>query len=221
MKKFTIFMTVCLLALGFASCHKKGIKGEGNIVSETRIVGDFAKIEANGSTDVTVVKDDEYFVIVKGYDNLVPVYNTKVKGDRLILEFRKGYWNVRNDNVTVEVHTPYVDKLSLNGSGSIYMGPGYGHDRLDAHINGSGDIEVAGNTFAYMDVNINGSGSFNSETTDVDNVYVRISGSGDASVLVHDYLKVRISGSGDVYYRGNPGTIDTDISGSGKVHKRN
>ncbi|MBW7914930.1 MAG: DUF2807 domain-containing protein [Taibaiella sp.] len=220
MKKFTVFMSVCLLALGFASCYKKGIKGEGNIVSETRIVGDFAKIEANGSTDVTVVQDDEYYVIVKGYSNLVPIYKTKVNGDRLILEFKEGYWNVRNDNITVEVHTPYVDKVSLNGSGSIYVGSGYDHERLDAHINGSGNIEVGKSSFKYMDVNINGSGNYNSESADVNNVYVKISGSGDAYVYVIDYLKVRISGSGDVYYRGNPGTVDLDISGSGQVHKR-
>lgn len=221
MKKFTVFMSVCLMALGFASCYKKGIKGEGNIVSETRMVGDFAKIEANGSTNVTVVSDDEYFVIVKGYGNLVPIYKTQVNGDRLILEFKEGYWNVRNDNITVEVHTPYVDKVSLNGSGSIYVGSGYNHDRLDAHINGSGDIEVAKNTFMNVDVNINGSGNFNSEAADVNNVYVKISGSGDAYVMALDYLKVRISGSGDVYYRGNPATVDMEISGSGQVHKRN
>lgn len=221
MKKFTVFMSVCLMALGFASCHKKGIKGEGNIVSETRTVGEFAKVEANGSTDVTVVSDDEYFVVVKGYSNLVPIYKTKVHGDRLILEFKEGYWNVRNDNITVEVHTPYVDKVSLNGSGSVYVGPGYEHERLDAHINGSGDIEVARNAFTHMDININGSGNFNSEAADVNNVYVKISGSGNAYVTVLDYLKVRISGSGDVYYRGNPSTVDTDISGSGEVHKRN
>lgn len=214
-------MSVCLLALGFASCHKRGIKGEGNIVSETRTVGEFAKIEANGSTDVTVVADDEYFVIVKGYSNLVPIYKTKVNGDRLILEFKEGYWNVRNDNITVEVHTPYVDKVSLNGSGSIYVDAGYDHERLDANINGSGNVEVARSTFRYMDVFINGSGNFNAETTEVNNVYVKISGSGDAWVYVLDYLRVRISGSGNVYYRGNPGTIDTDVSGSGQVHKKN
>lgn len=220
MKKFTVFMSVCLLALGFASCHKRGIRGEGNIVSETRIVGDFTKIEANGSTDVTVVADDEYFVVVNGYSNLVPIYKTKVNGDRLILEFKEGYWNVRNNNITIEVHTPYVDKVTVNGSGNIYVGSGYKYDRLDAHINGSGNIKIGGGIFKYMDVNVNGSGNFNSEEADVNNVFVKISGSGDASVYVIDYLKVRVSGSGDVYYRGNPGTVDLDISGSGNVHKR-
>src|SRR5690606_29785073 len=128
MKRFTVIMSICILAMGLASCHKHRIKGEGNIVSETRSVGQFAKIEANGSTNVTVVNDDEYFVVVTGYSNLVPIYNTKVKGDRLVLEFKDGYWNVRNDNITVEVHTPYVDKVSLNGSGSIHVGSGYDHD---------------------------------------------------------------------------------------------
>lgn len=213
-------MSICILAMGLASCHKHRIKGEGNIVSETRSVGQFAKIEANGSTDVTVVNDDEYFVVVRGYGNLLPIYKTDVKGDRLVLEFKDGYWNIHNDNITVEVHTPYVDKVSLNGSGSINVGPGYDHDRFDANINGSGDIRVADNRFGDMHIDINGSGSFNSETTDADNVHVKISGSGDAYVTALNYLNVRISGSGDVYYRGNP-DIEMDISGSGKVHKRN
>lgn len=221
MKKFATVITICLFALGITSCHKKGIWGEGNDVSETRVVSNFAKIEANGSTHVTVVKDSVYFVIVKGYSNLVPMYETRIKGDRLVLQYDEKYWNVRNDNIRVEVHTPYLDKASLNGSGNVVVGSGFKQDNFAGNINGSGNISVSGNTYFKLEADINGSGDFNSENCEAENVYTNISGSGNIYVKANNHLSVRISGSGDVYYRGNPATTDINISGSGKVHKRN
>ncbi|MCB9046351.1 MAG: DUF2807 domain-containing protein [Chitinophagales bacterium] len=221
MKKYVTIIAVGILAVCTTSCHKRALRGEGPTVSETRYVGEFSKIEANGSTHIEVVHDDVYSIIVTGYSNLVPVFETKLKGDRLILQFKDFYWNVRNDNITVEVHTPYLDKTSMNGSGNIAVGSGFEQDNFNADINGSGDISVKGNSYKSLYAKINGSGGFSSEYSEADRVEVNISGSGSAYVKANDYLKVRISGSGDVYYRGNPSTLDTDISGSGKVHKRN
>ncbi len=221
MKQYLAFITIALFAIGTTSCHKKAIRGEGPTTSETRFVGEFSKVEANGSTHVVVVYDEEYSVTVTGYSNLVPMYETKVKGDRLVLQYKDHFWNVHNDNITVEVHTPYVDKVSLNGSGNINVGSGYDQRDLMADINGSGNINVSGNKYNSLSADINGSGSFDSEYCEVNKVYVSISGSGNAYVKANEYLKVNINGSGDVYYRGSVRNIETDISGSGKVHRRN
>jgi len=221
MKQYLAFITIALLAIGTTSCHKKVLRGEGPTITETRFVGEFSKIEANGSARVVVVEDDDYSVIVTGYGNLIPMYETKVNGDRLVLQYKDRFWNVRNDNITVEVHTPFVDKVSLNGSGNISIGSGFDQTRLMTDINGSGNIYVSGSKYNSVSADINGSGTFDSENSDVNNVYISISGSGDAYVSVNEYLKVNINGSGDVYYRGDPGRVETSISGSGKVHKRN
>lgn len=221
MKKFATIIGIGILAMGVTSCHKRVIKGEGPDVSETRTLATFSKVEANGSSDVTIVKDSVYMVIVRGYSNLVPAYETKVKGDRLVLEFKDNFWNVKNDNIRVEVHTPYVDKVSINGSGDIYTGSGFVQDHFEGDINGSGNISVSNNVYKSLKADVNGSGTFNSETCEVEDVNTEISGSGDIYVKVSNHLKVRISGSGNVYYRGNPATTDIDISGSGKVNKRN
>lgn len=220
MKKLLSIVAIGMLAISITSCHKRSLKGNGQTISETRFVGDFAKIEANGSTHIVVVYDEEYSVVVTGYSNLVPMFETKIKGDRLILEYKDTYWNVRNDNVTVEVHTPYLDKVTMNGSGNVNVGSGFDQNNFDANINGSGDIAVSGNVYKELNAYINGSGTFTSEYSEANNVYVKISGSGKAYVQAKDYLHVNISGSGDVYYRGDP-VIDFDISGSGEVHKRN
>lgn len=221
MKKFATIIGISILAMGVTSCHKRIIKGEGADVSETRTLATFSKVEANGSSDVTIVKDSVYMVIVKGYSNLVPAYETKVKGDRLVLEFKDNFWNVKNDNIRVEVHTPYVDKVSINGSGDIHTGSGFTQDHFEGDINGSGSISVSNNVYKSLKADVNGSGTFNSETCEAEDVNTDISGSGDIYVKVNNHLRVRISGSGNVYYRGNPATNDIEISGSGKVSKRN
>lgn len=221
MKQFTLVAAMSLMALGLTSCYKHRIKGEGNVVSETRIVSDFGKVEANGSTSIVIVKDNDYKVVVTGYSNLVPMYKTKVKGDKLVLQYDDKYWNVKNDNITVEVHTPYFDRLSLNGSGDVTVHSGFVQDNFGADINGSGDITISNNEYGSLKAEINGSGTFNAETCEVDDVNAEISGSGNIYVKVFNHLRVRISGSGDVYYRGNPATTDIEISGSGKVQKRN
>lgn len=221
MKKFATIIGISLIALGASSCHKKAIRGEGSNVSETRNVSKFTRIDASGSHDITVVKDDKYYVIVTGYSNLLPHYETYVSNDRLVLEMDDKFWNVRNDNIRVEVHTPYVDDVDMNGSGSMIVHSGFEQDNFHAEINGSGDITVSNNVYKKTSAKVNGSGTCNMETCEAEHVTTDISGSGDIYVKVSEYLKVRISGSGNVYYRGTPQSIDTEISGSGKVQKRN
>jgi hypothetical protein len=47
----------------------------------------------------------------------------------------------------------------------------------------------------------------------------QISGHGDVALAPSEVAKIRISGSGDVYLRSDPRTLDTKISGSGRIHR--
>lgn len=220
MKKLLLFATLCALVITTTSCHKNIIRGGGKEETETRIVGEFKKIDVDGSTNVTVVKDNEYHVIVSGYGNLLPAYETRLKGERLHLGYKPGYVNIRNDNIRVEVHTPYVDEVQINGSGNVNVNSGYDLNNFRAEVNGSGDMTISGNFYKEFEAYINGSGTIDAETTEVNRANVKISGSGNMYLRVIDYLDARITGSGDIYYYGNP-TAVIEISGSGNVHKRN
>lgn len=220
MKKIILLAALGITTLSITSCHKQVFKGQGNIESETRTLTDFKKINLSGSTPVNIVKDDEYKVVITGYANLIPVYKTDVVGERLHIKLKNGYWNVKNNNITVEVHTPYVDEVRVSGSGTVDVQSGYNQNNFRSDISGSGDINVHNNTYKELDVKISGSGEFNAETTDVENADIDISGSGKATVKVSRHLNVKISGSGDVYYIGNP-LIDKNISGSGEVRYKN
>lgn len=218
MKK--VFAIAALSIIAFSSCSKHRIKGEGSIVSETRSVSGFSGISLNGSEDVEVIPSNENKVIVSGYQNLVPVFKTKVSGSTLNLEFEHNYFNVRNNNIKVTVYTTGISKLDINGSGNITLRDSLKTDRLRMEINGSGNIYTYNNYIENVELDINGSGNINARNTTGRYVYAEISGSGDAEITVKEKLDVKISGSGEIKYWGNPSSVNTDISGSGKVRKQ-
>jgi len=218
MKK--VFAIAALSIIAFSSCSKHRIKGEGSIISETRNTSGFSTVKLNGSEDVEIIPSKESKIIVSGYQNLVPVFKTNVSGSTLNLEFENNYFNVRNNNIKVTVYTTGISKIDINGSGNITLRDSLKTDRLRMEINGSGNIYTYNNYIENVELDINGSGNINARNTTGKYVYAEISGSGDAEITVQEKLDVKINGSGSVKYWGNPGTVNTDISGSGKVRKQ-
>lgn len=217
--KRIIFLGLTLSALAFSSCSKVRLKGEGSILSETRQLENFTEVEANGSTDVEIIPSATNSVIVTGYQNLIPAYDTRVRDGRLILEFKKGYINVRNNNIKVTVYTTATNRALLNGSGNIHFADDLNTNSMSVDINGSGNVFIGNNNFTTAHYKINGSGNINAKLAIAENVTAKISGSGDIDLTATKSLIAKISGSGSIDYWGNPSVVETDISGSGKVRK--
>jgi len=217
--KRIILLSITLSAFVFSSCSKVRLKGEGSILSETRQLENFTTIEANGSTEIEVIASNSNSVIVTGYQNLVPAYDTKVKGDRLVLEYKREYINVRNNNIKVTVYTTNADAVRLNGSGDVRIGSNLKASSMDIDLNGSGKVYFGNNDFETAYYSISGSGEINARGASAKNVTAKISGSGDMDVTATNSLTAKISGSGTIDYWGNPAVVETEISGSGKVRK--
>lgn len=205
------------LVVLMSSCIKEKLKGDGDIISDTRSLPAFHTVESDGDNRVSVVRDSVYKVIVTGYENLVPEFRTHVSNGKLGLEYDDDFW-VRNDNIQVEVHTPFVENVRIEGSGRIEVRPGFTGPHFESHIDGSGSIEVQGGNFRMLVAEINGSGDIRCGDAICDTAYVDISGSGDIDVNVSQYLDASISGSGTIRYRGNP-VVKSHITGSGTVKK--
>ncbi|MDO6820462.1 head GIN domain-containing protein [Zobellia sp. 1_MG-2023] len=234
---------VLSLALAAVSCSAqwgKGIKGNGNVVSIERSVGDYDAIAVSGSFDVDLVEGNEGELVISGEQNLLDYIVTEVQGEKLVIRVKKGI-NIRpslhKGSIKVKVPVERIDALSLSGSGDIV-----GHttlktsrfktsmsgsgditldvttDALVASMSGSGDMNLSGNTHDF-EATISGSGDIRAYDLNADNVEATISGSADIKVTVNEKLKARVSGSGDISYRGNPKKIDTKTSGSGDVSK--
>ncbi|HEY0054903.1 MAG TPA: head GIN domain-containing protein [Pedobacter sp.] len=202
-----------------SSCSKERLEGNGNIITEVRNLSNFSGIINSGSKNINVAYGAEYKVELRGSSNLIPAYRTEILNGNLNPNYDNKA-NVRDDDIEVYVTMPAIRSAKLTGSGDILIKGSFpARDYFEAIISGSGDIHFNGG-FNVDELKVTNSGSGMVELLNVksNRAEVFISASGNAKVNVTDQLKVRITGSGSTYYIGNP-TIESDISGSGKVVK--
>lgn len=212
----TLVVSLFAISILFSSCLKERLEGNGNVVTEVRSLSNFSGVVNSGSKRIHVSYGPEYKVELRGSSNLIPAYRSRITNGDLSLYYDQV--NVRYDDIEVYVTMPAIRRANLSGSGKISINGNFpSQDFFESRISGSGDIQVNGG-FDVNDLDVTVSGSGRADLLNIESrrAEVFISGSGDVKVNVRDHLKAKISGSGRAYYTGNP-TIETDISGSGKV----
>ena len=192
-----------------------GVRGSGDVVTESREVSGFDEIVVLGSGDVIVSVTGTESLTIEAEDNIMPLLTTEVNGGRLELGSDTSF--SATQGITYTITAEELDGVTINGSGDV-AASGIDAGSFEVTINGSGGVEPAGAS-EELTVGINGSGNYDGEDLIASIGTVEVSGSGSAVVNVTDDLTVRIGGSGDVEYLGSP-TVTQNISGSGDVSQR-
>ena len=117
----------------------------------------------------------------------------------------------------IRLMVPTLD-MDVSGSGNIETDGTFTSVRTI--IDGSGEVLLSGES-QTADLRINGSGNIAAGDLFTGTCYANITGSGNIYTWVKDLLEVEISGSGNVYYYGDAPVVNTHISGSGQVIKKN
>lgn len=227
------------MLLAFSSCNffdGKRIKGDGNVITETRSVGNFDGIEVSGAFDIYITQDNSYTVKVETDDNLQGYVITEVQGNELRIR-PENHVNLRPTRMKIYVSAPVFKSLEASGACNIYSQNKLSSSEkmdielsgssdvvldinapeVEASLSGAGSVELKGET---KELNIDGSGSSDIRCFDMkaDNVSIDISGAGSAEVFANTKLDVEVSGSGDIKYKGSP-SVQQRISGAGSVKK--
>lgn len=238
-KLITLGLALSMVAITNAQWGKR-VKGNGNVVTIERSVGDYDAVALAGWFDVELVDGNEGEITLKGESNLLEYIKTEVKNGKLIVKAEKGV-NLRPSNwnsgiyITVPVET--INSVTLSGSGDIVSKTtlksddfatrisGSGDITLDieaenveATLSGSGDINLEGRA-TNLDIQVSGSGDIKAYELDAEFATVQVSGSADVKVTVNQSIDARVSGSGDITYRGNPKKIKSKSSGAGDISK--
>ncbi len=233
-------LTLSLVLFTIAACAQWGkrIKGNGNIVTIERSVGQYDAVASAGWFDVELVDGQEGQLTLKGEENLLEYIKTEVKDGKLVIKKEKGV-NLKPSNwksgIVITVPVESIEAVSLSGSGDVVSKSTLKADDfkasvagsgdvslsieandLKAVLSGSGDIDLTGNAKTF-EVSVAGSGDIKAFDLEADYVDAKVSGSADIKVTVNEELKARVSGSGDITYKGNPGKIDSKSSGSGDI----
>ena len=139
-------------------------------------------------------------------------------------------------DVDMSEFTAHKARFGIEGSGRI-KAQGAAED-LKVHIAGSGRADFDAMTSHNAEVDIEGSGTVNAKGK-IDDIKIGIAGSGNADfgqveartarvgiaghgdvhIAPSELAKIEIGGSGDVYLHSNPKQVETDIGGSGRIHR--
>jgi hypothetical protein len=108
-------------------------------------------------------------------------------------------------------------KIGIAGSGHADF-DGVTARSAEAEIRGSGTVNAKGK-IDDVKIDISGSGDADFGQMETRTAKVEISGHGDVHIAPSEQARVQINGSGDVYLHKDPKTLDTEMHGSGRVHK--
>ena len=235
-----LFFAIAFIAIQTSCLHPFNHKdrGNGNIISETRILDEtFDEVELEDNFVVYVVHDSVSEIEIETDENLMKYIKTEVKNGKLTIRTVFGRNINPSQDVIVYVRSPFISDLTLSGSGSMYADSlksnnseitlsGSGNinletysNLLNANISGSGDMFLEGNA-NQSEFEIDGSGCIKAYSLTQNDCFSTISGSGNIYTTVSDLLDVKITGSGDVYYVGHP-IVNVSITGSGQIINNN
>jgi hypothetical protein len=110
-------------------------------------------------------------------------------------------------------------KMTINGSGHSDFDQ-LTSSHTEAEIHGSGSIQAKGK-IDDVKIRIAGSGSADFGQMQTLTADVEISGHGDVHIAPSQQARVEINGSGDVYLHSDPKTLNTEMNGSGQIHRVN
>lgn len=241
MKKINFILLFALLfltQLTFAQWGSKSVKGNENVIEETRTLSTYTEIEIAGAFAVELVEGIPGKISIVAESNLLEHIITLVKKDKLSIDVTKRTNLQPNDQIKIIVPFSTLEKLSKSGAGSIVSRKVIKTDKfslnlsgssvvditveasksIDMYKSGSGDVVLQGKT-DNLSIKSAGSGKMEAENLDADDVDIKLTGSGDIRIQCKKKLKAKVTGSGNIFYKGEPSKIDTKISGSGKIEK--
>jgi len=232
-----------LISLTINSCGKgHGLdcfKGTGDIINESRTAGLIHRIILQDNVNLILTQDSIEAIVVEAGEKIINSIKTDlVNGELSIENTNRCNW-ARSYKKEINVYVSVTDLANIvyYGSGDITSINEIKSDLLEVDIyNGAGSINLNINTSVswfnlspgVADITVKGNSEENYiyaggfGPIDCINLITQITfinnnGSNNCFVNVEEFLEAKIGSVGDIYYKGDPQTIDSEITGSGRL----
>ncbi len=229
-----------LLTTFLTSCHffsGRRVRGNGQIMTETRKTGSFTALDVSGAIDVYLRQDSVSSVKIETDGNILPFI--EISADGGVLDIRpRNHTRLRpTRKIKVYVSSPRIKDIEATGACNVFsenkltdtvsvfihvtgasdVKMELATPKVEVEASGASNITLKGET---KDLVVTGSGSTDIRCYDLmaENARIDLSGAGDAQVFASVKLEVEVSGAADVKYKGNP-QVNQQISGAGSVKK--
>jgi len=219
--KSLFFLIVAGLFVG--GCHvtindDESIHGSSNLRSEQRTVGTCEGIVIQSEGKVYLTQSDEQSIRIEADDNIIGRVITERRNGLLVVRLKEGHYS----DITLHVYASLknIRNVTIEGAGTIEGVTPIRTTSLDCVINGAGTIDVKG-AGDRIECIVNGAGTIDAEgfAASVGNAVVN--GAGTCSVSAKDRIDASVNGVGLITYYGDPQSVNTSVSGLGRIRKGN
>lgn len=221
MKKITYILAISLSSFGLFA----------QTTTETRTVGDFTKIHAEGAAEVIMTQGDQTSLKVKGETDELSNIKTDVEGSTLHITTRgtikedfKIYVTFKTlEGITTSgaayVKTDSVfnaDKINLESSGASRIKLDIICKDIQSNATGASTISLSGATENHTSF-VSGAASLKAYKLSSINTNITTSGASSAKINVNQKLNANASGASSLKYMGKPETEIMNVSASASV----
>lgn len=219
MVRFTLLLAGFLFSLSgcvhSGSFAQQTIRGNGDIVTETRDVGHFTELRITGSRSTIVYGDEDGPIRITGDSNILDNIVSYVDGDRLVITSEENTSLNPTRRLEIEIPSTSLNAVRVSGSNRIEL---RNIDRESFSIRGSGSTAIEANGYAdQLDIRMSGGSRISASNLVSESAAIRTSGSSKAEVNVSGKLESRSSGSSEIIVHGNPSEISNNSSGSSRI----
>jgi hypothetical protein len=208
-------LLVSALAGALAACNQEGLKGSGNLKTDTRVVTGFTQIALASIGDVTLSQTGVESLSIEAEDNLLPHLRSAVSDGRLTLDTDTSLRPTKPVHYTITVKD--LTSVDVSGAGNL-TGTQLHTNAIKIRISGAGDVSLSGQAES-QDIDLSGAGNYDAAKLATKTAKVVIDGAGKAVVHATDALDAKVNGVGNVEYIGDP-KVTQSVSGLGAVRKR-
>ena len=216
-------LLVSLLAgCGYVNLRSGGgpggeVTGSGNRRTERRELQGFDRLLVEGAYRVEVACGGAGPSLeIEADDNLLPLIRTPVEGGRLRVHSERGL--SMKALPVLRITVPDLREIELPGASDFTL-TGVRNESLTIDVPGASKLRVEGET-GRLEVNLSGAGLVDAEGLRARHVAANCSGAGSISVHASEALDASVSGVGTINYAGDPATVNSNVSGLGRINRK-
>ncbi|MDZ4711835.1 MAG: head GIN domain-containing protein [bacterium] len=213
------------------------VKGNGNIIKETKTVSPFTSIKMEGVLNVFLSQGTSENIIVEADQNLMSYIETYVIGSQLVINTKEEVEIKSSTKMNVYVTLVDINSIEISGVGNMItdsklklgnltlVSSGVGDvvlnldcSNLKADINSVGNVELTG-TVRNVEIDNNGVGNVKAFDLMANVLKIQNNGVGNAEVNSAGEIYIDLNGIGNVSYKGDAIVKMLNVNGMGKVKK--
>ena len=234
-RKIQILASLIISVIISTSCifMEPSIKGNGNVVEETRKTGDFDEIIVSRGMNVYISQGEETKVVVKADENLLDVIETRIEGDALKITSNQSIRKAKSKKVFITI--PKITMIKSSSGSNVYSETVIESKRLEvstssgsnmkldletrnvtALASSGSNLKLEGSTNNFSGKASSGSNIKAKELTS-DNCEVKVSSGANIWITAKEKLEAHASSGGNIYYSGKPESTNIEKSSGGNV----